>query len=189
MAYCTLDEVKAYLKLSGTAADALLAQLIAAAQAKIEADRRRAFEAVAATRYYTEGDLDGDTLYLWADLLTVTKLTNGDAAATEIPSDGYVLLPRNSSPKAMIRLKSPYTWVVDPDREIGVAGTWGYSAVAPEDIALACLRLAAYYYRNRDSQVFDVVATPELGTITVPKGIPADVREILNGYPKRRGWR
>ena len=45
--------------------------------------------------------------------------------------------------------------------------------------------MASYFYRQKDAQVFDVTATPELGTITVPAGIPADVRILLDPYRRR----
>jgi hypothetical protein len=66
-----------------------------------------------------------------------------------------------------------------------VAGDWGYSTTAPADIVQATLRLAAFFYRQKDAQVFDTVASPELGVITVPKGIPVDIRLLLDPYRKR----
>ena len=38
--------------------------------------------------------------------------------------------------------------------------------IAPDDIKQACVRLTAYLYRQRDSQVFDVTAIPDAGVIT-----------------------
>jgi hypothetical protein len=45
-----------------------------------------------------------------------------------------------------------------------------------DDTTENILRMAAYLYRLKDSQVYDTTATPELGIITIPKGIPADVK-------------
>ena len=44
-----------------------------------------------------------------------------------------------------------------------------------DDTTENILRMAAYLYRLKDSQVYDITATPELGILTVPKGTPADV--------------
>jgi hypothetical protein len=189
MAYCTLAGLRAYLGITETDDDDLLQGFISHAQQMIDKDRNRSFEALTATKYYTYADVSGSVLWLGADLLTVTTLSNGDASATEIPAAGYWLQPRNETPKVAIKLKSSYYWTVDADCEIAVAGTWGYSTEAPADIQLACMRLAAYLYRGRDSQVFDVTADPTMGVITVPKGMPQDVRVILDRYPRRMVYR
>ena len=39
-----------------------------------------------------------------------------------------------------------------------------------------------FKYRQKDAQVFDVTAVPDAGVITVPQGIPADVKRILRSY-------
>lgn len=123
-------------------------------------------------------------LWLADDLLSISALTNGDGNV--ISSTGYWLEPRNKAPYQWIRLKSSETWQFDTDGEIEVAGTWGYSTAPSAILKGACKQLAAYYYRLKDSQVFDVTASPETGTITIPKGVPASVEKILkdNGYIK-----
>lgn len=197
MAYVDKVAVKQYLGISTTTDDDLIEALIARAQRAIESYCHRWFEARTETRYYRRDAVDaGDTLrhsiseipglvngvlYLDDDLLSVTTLTNGDG--TVIPTTGYWLGPRNSGPPYWyICLKSTYSWAFDTDGEISVAGTWGYSATAPEDIVHSTIRLAAYYYRQKDVQVFDTTAAPELGVITVPQGLPADVKILLEPY-------
>ena len=81
-----------------------------------------------------------------------------------------------------MKIDSSYSWEFDTDYWVSVAGTWGYSATPPDDIIHACIRLAAYYYRQKDAQVFDTTAMPEQGVITVPQGIPRDVKLILEPY-------
>ncbi len=90
------------------------------------------------------------------------------------------------TPYYAIELKSGYSWEIDPDYEISVAGTWGYAATAPDDIVQAAVRWAAYCYRQKDAQVFDTTASPDLGTITVPQGIPRDVAIMLRPYVRGR---
>jgi hypothetical protein len=194
VAYATATQLKTYLGISDSGDDTLLADLLTRAQVAIETYCNRKFEKATATRYYRADALGPDpgparqagtqaVLLLDEDLLAVTTLTNGDA--TVIPAAGYWLEPRNSSPKFYIRLKSDYSWSFTTDGEISVAGDWGYSTTAPADIVQATLRLAAFFYRQKDAQVFDTVASPELGVITVPKGIPVDIRLLLDPYRKR----
>ena len=45
-----------------------------------------------------------------------------------------------------------------------------------DDTSENIIRMAAYLYRLKDSQVWDVTAEPAAGVITIPKGIPADVK-------------
>jgi len=188
MAYTTLALLRTYLGIADgkTDDDTLLTALLAQAQLMIEQDRNRVFEADTNTRYYDRFAFTGQELLVDEDLLTVTQLLNGDSASTEIASGNYWLLPRNETPYQVIRLKSGYLWQVDIDFEISVAGTWGYTATAPDDIIFANWRLAAYLYRNRDSQVFDVTADLDSGQLIIPKGMPADVRVILDRYPRRQ---
>ena len=181
--YATLNDLKQYKGVGTTTDDALLSSCIARAQAYIENQCARTFEAATATRYYRWTDLEGDTLYLDRDLLAVTTLTNGTAVV--LGSTTYVLEPRNSTPYKRVRLKSNYYWeFTDDDSEISVLGTWGFSTVAPADIVQATIRLAAYYYVQKDAQIFDTTASPELGVITVPQGIPRDVLKILEARRK-----
>lgn len=182
MAYITTSELKTYLGVTGTGDDTLLGALITAAQKAVESFCRRRFEATTATRYYTLDDTMGQTLYLDDDLLTVTKLVNGDGV--EITNDQYVLLPRNSSPKYAIQLLSGHSWVQEMDTWIEVKGTWGFSATAPADVVQATKRWAGYLYRQKDATTYDVTAYPEAGVISVPQGIPRDVQMLLAPYRK-----
>jgi hypothetical protein len=67
---------------------------------------------------------------------------------------------------------------------VEISGKWAYSTTPPADIEHACIRLVGYYYRQKDAQVFDVTVIPEAGAITIPKGIPDDVKKILLPYRK-----
>jgi len=187
MGYARLGALKTYLGIDHDTSgdDVLLETLLTQASKAIDTYTRRTFEAETETRYFEAADLDDNyTLVVDRDLLTVTTLTNGDDSATVIPDTEYWLTPRNRTPKQGIRLKadSTYQWENDTDYWITVAGTWGYSADPPTDIVHACIRLAAYYYAQKDAQVFDVTANPEAGVITVPQGIPRDVERILGPY-------
>lgn len=183
MAYTDLATLKTYLGVTNSNDDSLLTASLNRAIAIFDSHFDHKFEATTATRYYNWDDVDGKKLFLDAPLLTVTTLTNGDDSATVISSSDYWLLPRNEAPYWTIKIKddpsSVTGWEVDTDKEITVAGTWGYMTTANNTVVQAVLRLAAYLYRQKDSQVFEATAAPELGIITIPKGIPKDVRAMI----------
>jgi len=188
MGYATLSELKSYLGIDVTTDDFLLAQFLELAQGVIDGYCGRTFEAVTATKYFTSGDVDGRFLLLWGeDLLTVTTLTNGDGVA--ISSANYRLEPRNETRKYGIRLDNDTDWeFTDTDSEIAVAGTWGWSISAPGDIKHACIRLAAFMYRQKDtSSDIDRALVTGDGVTIMPSSIPADVKAILSTYRRRIG--
>jgi dipeptidyl aminopeptidase/acylaminoacyl peptidase len=183
MAYATIFELKSYLAIADGGDDLLLMELLDRASAAIDAYTGRNFAAGYGTRYYNTDAVDKDVLSLDGDLYAATTITNGEGKTIT----AYWLLPRNVGPPYhQIRLKSAsdYSWDFGADGEVEVYGLWGYSREPPDDIIHACIRLAAYYYRQKDAQVFDVTALPEQGIITVPKGMPADVRQLLDRYRK-----
>lgn len=190
MTYCSVNDVREYLGISGAADDALISALVDRAQKSIEQYTDRAFEASSdTTRYFTVGeDTEGDTLYLDEDLAQITSVTtDADGDADSLTQDThYIALPRNITPYHALRMlsSSDYDWTYTDDPEMGieVTGRWAYSVTAPDDIVHACVRLAAYYYHQKDAQVFDTLAQPDAGIITIPQGIPADVKRMIYNY-------
>lgn len=191
MAYTNTAAVKAYLGETGSDDDDLLDALVEAAQAWVDNHTGRTFEASAdATRYLdcTAPVVDGRRLWLDRDLCAITSITNGDGVA--VASTEYVTQPRNETPYYAIDLlssKSVYwTFTDDVENAIAIVGRWAYSTTAPNAVAQAAKRLAAYLYRQKDAQVFDVTAMPEAGVIQVPQGMPRDVKLMLAPYVRRR---
>ena len=189
MAYATSVQVKDYLGIASTVVDDnLLGDLITRAEGLIDAYTGRTFTAVTATKYFGENCTDGQDLMLYGeDLLTVTKLTNGNAV--EVASGNYRLFPRNDSPKWLIKLDEGKSWSFsDGDSEISVAGTWGYSATAPADIQHACVRLTAFLYRQKDTSAdIDRPLITGDGVTIMPSSLPSDVTRILDRYKRRVG--
>ena len=106
---------------------------------------------------------------------------------TLISNTNYWLQPRNLGPPyhgIQLKRNTGVYWEWDTDYWVSVTGTWGYSTTAPGDIKMACLHLAAFYYRKASAQVFDVTAIPDAGVITIPQGIPATVGRIINRYKR-----
>lgn len=187
--YASVAELKTYLnELTGGvqssfsgAEDALLQTFLDDATAEIDKLTNRSFQSATATRYYWPEDVDGATLYLDNDLLTVTTLTNGDS--TTISSGNYFLLPDNATPKSKIRLKAAAAWAFDTDGRISIAGTWGFSATPPADIQRATKRLAWFYWMKRTAAGEVAVAGDNVAI--VPPEYPADIESVVRRY--RRG--
>lgn len=193
MSYIQLEDLKTYLgiPLATTSDDALLRSMISHAGKAIETYCGRKFEAWVETRYYrSDALIEGNTLLLDTDLIAVNTLTNGDTAATVIPATEYWLVDRNFGPPYYgIKLKSSSThsWQWDTDCWVSVAATWGYSTTPPEDVSQAAIRLSVFFYRQKDAQVYDTIADEVSGRLFIPKGMPNDVKQLLDPYRKRAG--
>lgn len=185
--YCTLEDVKRYIDTDRADDDALLNELIARASRRIDTYCQRVFVAQPATRVFDAiRQVDGRVLVLDDDLLTVTRITNGDG--TEITGDQYVLLPANTTPKWAVKLKASsgvsWAYVDDPEGAIEVEGTWGYAHAQPDDIRHAAIRLTAWFYHQRQAP-FETSGMPELGLVTIPADIPADIKALLDPYVRQ----
>lgn len=197
MAYVTLAEYRLYMEsLAGIATDqpvhytpsddTLQTQLLASAQALIERETHRRFEAVTATRTYGPGAVyysDPRLLMLDEDLLSVTTLTNGDGAV--IAASEYRLFPYNTSPKFGIQLKSTSSWAFGDDGVVSVAGSWGYTAVADSDVKRVTCRLA-YLEQQRRTATGQVAVLGD-GTKTYESAVPADLAKWLASMRRHTG--
>lgn len=188
MAYITILELRNYLGITGTDDDDLMTSFVSEAQTFIEQYTGRVFEASAdTTRKFNVGvDTDGDLLFFDEEICAITTVTNNADGTTETltANTDYITIPRNETPYTAIKIMSGsskyWRYTTNSENGITVAGKWAFSTTAPSDIKIACKMLAGYYYRQKDSQVFDVTAIPDAGVITIPKGVPASVHRILN---------
>lgn len=177
MTYTDINKVKLYLSINSEEDDTLLNNLIDYAQSYINTYTSRQFEGISETRLYDESFIYDDFLNIRDDICVVTNILNGAGTSVE-----YSLSP-STPPYYAIKLKPGYTWSVTKN-PIEVTGVFAYSSTPPEDIIYCATRLVGYFYHLKDSQVFDVSAMPELGVIQLPKGIPQDVRLLLDKYQK-----
>ena len=191
--YVSIPQFKNYRGITSTKEDVLIGDLLERAQAQVESycDRTFAAPSTAATRYYDAvRDVSDDkrTLYLDADLASITTITNGDGTA--VATTHYVPEPRNATPYRSIRLTTladdNWTYTAAPEDAIRVLGRWGYATAAPADVQQATIRLAAYMYAQKDASTFDVTMMGDWGAMTVPQGMPKDVRELLEPFRRLR---
>lgn len=175
MAYIDAGALRAYLGIEAQTDDALLTAFAGAAQAHIESACNRRFEAVAdETRSFEAADANGPLLYLDADLCALTGV-DIDGEAADVSAVRTV--PLNSAP--WWALRRPGGW----HGEIEVTGRWAYSVAPPADIRQACIRLAAFMYRQKDSNsdADRPQQTPE-GTWLMPMKLPADISVLIAPY-------
>lgn len=191
MAYATVQQLRQFADITLNVDDNILVMLLEAVTVQIDNHTKRTFDVQTdTTRTISTYCADGYTLYLPDDLCQISKVTNdADGTATEVLSSEYVTNPRNDTPYFQIKIlsSSGKYWAYTNDAEMGIEieGRWGYSTNTPADINLAAQQWALYAYRQKDAQVFDVVAQPEMGQITIPKGIPANVTKTLRPYVRQ----
>jgi len=198
MAYATAAELRTYSGIDSTAHDALLTLLIARAAATIDRYVGFSFEAATTTtRRFDSADLrnggnvSGRALWLDGWLYSVTSITNGNGVAVAAAS--YYTEPRNAAPYYALTLKrsTSLVWEADSNDDtpnaISIVGRWAYSLTAPADITHATLRMALWYYRQRDSSTdMDRPMLAE-GVTIMPSQLPKDVLDILDAYRWRGG--
>jgi len=131
------------------------------------------------------------TLYLDEDLCQITQVVNGDG--TVVPPSAYVTEPRNAKPWYALTLKESsglvWTYQTDVENAIQVTGRWAYSVTPPEDIRMATLQLATYFYRRRGAENAgaDQPQVSPSGVVLFPAGMPAIVTQVLGQYQKLGG--
>jgi hypothetical protein len=71
---------------------------------------------------------------------------------------------------------SDYSWTYTDDSEMGieVSGKWCLTT-DKKRVRLMTQALTNYAYTQKDSQVFDTIAIPDAGVISIPGGFPASV--------------
>jgi len=193
MGYVTVPQLRNYRGITSSAADSLLGEIIDRATGQIETYCDRVFRAptTAATHYLDavrDVSADRRTLYLNEELATIVTVVNGDDET--VATTHYVTEPRYGTPYRSLRLTgladSLWTYEDAPEDAIAVNGRWGYATSPPADIQHATIRLAAYMYAQKDASIFDVTVQAGMGVVTVPQGLPRDVREILDPYKRIR---
>lgn len=190
MAYTTTAKIKEYLGIPSavTTDDTLLGDLLLRASQIINDETGQSFEAVTATKLYYRNSISFNTLPYYLELdeycQTVTELVNGNGQI--IPSNGYILLPKNKKAFTKIYLKSDYSWEYDDLYEsfVSVTGTWGLYATCPKDVEHYTIRLVTYLYKQKDNHQ-DLDRTLIAGNTTIlPQSMPNDILGFFKRYRK-----
>ena len=185
--YCTVDRLRSYAGIEAVVDDTLLERAIEGAESFINQETRREFFIASDSwrSYHAVDAVDGDTLFLDHDLAAVSTILNGNGEEIEVGD--YALLPSNATPSYGIQLKwDVWTYSSSPIEAIRIKGYWGYSKTAPADIVQATTHLAAYLYKQKDSQVFETAGFVDGGVLVIPKGVPVGVLLTIGNY-RRQG--
>ena len=184
--YCTLQELKSYLRITDNADDVFLALWITAASRSVDDFCGRQFGQVAAPESRTYPAVYDRHEALWVteidDLMDVTGLSIADSAATVITD--YTLRPLNAVAKGR-----PYeritTGVPGP---MTISGLWGWTpGSAGPTVAKAGLLLQAARLTARRDSPFGISGSPgEQGELRLLAQLDPDFRTTLK--PLQRGW-
>lgn len=202
--YTDLATMKGYLRVSGTADDAVLQAAISAASRAIDQHTGRQFGKLAApeARYYAlrMDRRNGRVIVPIDDLMDTTGLAiaadnSGSGTFSQALTEGtdVRLWPYNAATQGL-----PYTRIVAgvttlvatgfqpfPDRVVQITASWGWSAVPPA-ISEACKIQAGRLFKRRDAP-FGVAGSPELGSeLRLLAKVDPDVEVLCDPY--RRVW-
>lgn len=168
--------------------DMLLARFVREAQVIVEQATGKTWEATTDTTrtLHARDDVDGNVLYLRADVVSVTSIVNGDGMSVD--AGDYVLTPSAGPPYRYVVLRAAsavrWTYTLAPEEAISVTGRWASSLTAPADIVAATRSIAAWLYKRREQPLdFDRAVVSMTGQTVLPPDLPPDARAILD----RRG--
>ena len=192
-AYCTLNQVKASLRIpvSDTVDDTLLELAINSASRDIDQATERQFFSTSATRIYTPQD---SYITKIDDLVSLTTLKTSSAADGVFDvtwtSTDYQLEPLNgivggmAVPYDQIRAVGDYTYPISGDEAtVQVTGTFGFTAV-PVAIEQATVLLASRIFKRNDSPG-GVMGFGDIGVVRVSR-IDPDIDRLIMPYKKLR---
>jgi len=190
--YATLDEFKSYrlgIDSQDSDDDEVIENCIEAASRYTDRATGRTFYARTETHYF-DVPVGSRLLILDDDLLVVATLKNGSGET--ITTAHYDLVPKNKPPYYAVKIKqsSSLYWSVssagDSEDVISLAGTWGYSTTAPDDIQALTLELANNLYARRIGQSSEGVASiTAAGVVLRPADVPGWARDVLTYYRRR----
>jgi hypothetical protein len=195
--YCSLNEMKAALRITDSVDDELLELSINAASRQIDGYCERVFYSTTTTRIFAP---QTSTMCEIDDLVSITHLktsSDGDGAfdITWGATD-YQLEPLNQlnggivSPYTRIRAVGDYLFPEFPnyglnhEATVQVAGVFGYSASVPDAIKQACIILAMRQFKRYDSPL-GVAGFADIGVIRVSRVDP-DIAALLEPFMKLR---
>ena len=176
--YTTLAAFKAWAGFDEDTEDELLVALIQSATAYIEDYTQRKFDADEETSQSfsrVSGVADRfttNTLFFYSELAAAASAITDSPTVSYIPEDG---------PPYYGLVKTDGSWAYPT---VTVTGYWGYSKTPPATIEHACLRLAKWFYDQKDTNPGNsAIITPE-GQVLLPTGLPADIKVLLAPYKK-----
>lgn len=189
-AYCTLDDLKKSISITGTDSidDAALEAAISAVSRNIDDLTGRFFYADGTTgtnviRYYTARH---PSKLFTDDFVSISEVaidTSNSRTYTAMSATDYLYEPVNNP-----RQGKPYTQVLMVGNTYGfpqtpqgvrITGIWGWSAV-PEVVRQACLIQSSRVFM-RAASPFGIAGATDYGTVTLRAKLDVDVQVMLQG--------
>lgn len=209
MAYATLDELKARLRIPQQNADqdAWLTTLLDAASVTIEqlaGGRRFAVDSVETRLVDCSADyiMGGRILRLPYEMHVISAIVNGDGVA--ITANEFVTMPRLASvvdgaviaPTSTIMVARPFyeihlkfgsnkVWTYAGgywEGAISLTGKFGYSSTPPSPIQVAALDLATHFYKVPEN-IGKTIVSPD-GMLLTPGAIPDHVVGLVRPFKR-----
>ncbi|MDD5092776.1 MAG: hypothetical protein PHV74_00120 [Dehalococcoidia bacterium] len=189
--YCTVDEVKKMLSLTGSDWDELILKLIKVVTKGIDAKWGQSFlvNDVESAKYY---NTSGGKVQLIDTLRSLTSVKidtgmDGGFATTLVENTDFTLGPENSTPKKWVQLlpNGQLEKFSTQTRSLEVTGVWGYESI-PEQVQVVCAKNAARLFKRKDTAYARALASPEFGGFSVYDGFDNDDRLLMKGLGRRK---
>ena len=190
MDYTTVSALTAYLGISSSDDNALLADCITRASRMLDEAAGQTFGATSDATYTFDAVMDvHDGRLLTFDgryACAITSVTNGDGVS--VAASEYTTEPRNTPPYYGLTLKrnSSQVWTFSdaPEDAISITARWACTPNADGTpsaaIVQAAVRLAAWLYRQKDTHAdADRVIQTGDGMTVLPMQLPKDVQDII----------
>lgn len=164
MAYCTIADLKAYLRISSDAEDALLTTVVSAAESTVSDYTNRTFGVDTETTTYLPVSMDnvsdnGRVLYLdhhYIELVEIptSVFVSGTDVTSAVKVYGDAPITQLILSKASgYRFDGRYDRDTEPEEQVAITGLFGYSAEVPDEIKQATLMIAAHLYQAKDREM------------------------------------
>ncbi|MCO5189351.1 MAG: hypothetical protein M9928_21730 [Anaerolineae bacterium] len=198
MGWYAISDFKDYRTITNDDDNVVIAAIAEAAEGWLNREAGTVIVTDATSTRYIDATglhIEGRTLWLShvGDCAEITEITNGDGATVD--SADYIMTPRAvswSDPtirKVTLKASSGLVWTYDddPEQAIAVEGYWSVykKDSVPAEILGLMRELVNFGYTKRDSQVFDTVAIPEAGVVTIPDGFPRSAGRIVKTLRNR----
>jgi hypothetical protein len=188
--YCSLQEIKAALRITDSIDDALLETAVESASRLVDGFAGRNFYSNgSATRYFTPED---SIVCEIDDLISLTRLevsADLDGVFDQVwAATDYQLEPLNGRadgltgwPTTRIRAVGDFVFGTNiGEASVKVIGTWGWSA-APVAIKQATIIQGSRIFSRLNSPL-GVLSAPDLGYIRVGTRLDPDVQQLVEPY-------
>jgi len=180
--YTTVDKVKEFQGIEGSADDALIEYLITAVSRAFDMATGYTFGAAADSDrvfYVWQNDTDGACLIFDQPYASITSIENGDGVT--LATTDYLLKPKDVpyTSATITPLSSVYWTDGDAYDGITVTGLVGYPLT--DDIKQAVIQWVSFMYRQKDNPLVDITAI-ESGAVIATPNRPRYVTDVINLY-------